>query len=472
MALHSKKTKNKLLITLFSISGFLLLLSWSWLLLYIPSVSNNAGIFLNRYLKQSQSQKESQNSNESTDLETTSSEVNETQSNETKESNSTASNSGSTAAEKLTIDLQVNEGPIYSASDDVCYYIVKAIVTGKPTIVIKFSKDDSSGSLGFNKARINLKRNLKTYTLTATASNSQGTAMDSITLNWGCNSNPVISEAKLSSDTVYINKQYELTVKANDPDGDKLSYKWTVSGGSLVADNLATVKWNTPSKADNYDVKVVVQDNKGGSTSKSISVYVGEVEVTETTEPPSTTPPTTAPPSTAPPTTAPAQTSLDLPKKTNEGGYLEHGGGTYPGGNVYAGDSANNKPCVGFISFDITGLAGKTIDAVALTLSSAAIQGNPLEYLDYFWINVANWGAGPITQNDFNLTGIAIQNFNSPGITCTADKLKSELQKAINSSKSRFQIRVHFAGPYTDNDSSRDGWEYTQSNINLNVKFN
>ncbi len=123
MALHSKKPKNKLLIVLFSISGFLLLLSWSWLLLYIPSVSNNAGIFLNRYLKQSQSQKESQNSNESTDLETTSSEVNETQSKETKESNSTASNSDNNAVEKLTIDLQIYEGPSYSASDDVCYYI-------------------------------------------------------------------------------------------------------------------------------------------------------------------------------------------------------------------------------------------------------------------------------------------------------------------------------------------------------------
>ena len=470
MALHSKKSKNKLLIILFSVSGFLVLLSWSWLLLYIPSVSNKADIFLNRYFKQLQSQEESQNSKESTNLETTSSEVNESQSKESQESNSTASNSDNNTVEKLTIDLQIYEGPSYSASDDTCYYKVKAIVTGNPAPVIKFSKDDSSGSLGSDKAQINLKRNLKTYTLTATASNSQGTVMDSITLNWGCNSNPVISEIKLSSDIIYVDKQYELTVKADDLDGDKLSYKWTVSGGSLAADNQATAKWNTPSKADNYDVKVVVTDNKGGSSSKSISVYVGEVEITETTQPPPTSPPTTSPPTTSPP--PPPQTNLDLPKKTNEGGYLEYGGVTYPGGNVYAGDSANNKPCVGFISFDITGLAGKTINAATLTLSSAAIQGDPLAYLDSFWINVVDWGAELIVQNDFNLTGIAIQSFTSPNITCTADKLKSELQKAINSGKSRFQIRVHFAGPYTDNDSSRDGWEYAQSNVNLNVNFN
>jgi hypothetical protein len=295
--------------------------------------------------------------------------------------------------------------------------------------------------------------------------------MDSITLNWGCNSSPVIAEIVLSSDIVYVDNQYEITAKASDPDGDSLLYKWAVSGGSLTADDQATVKWNTPSKADNYDVKVVVKDSKGANSSKSVLVYVGEVEVTETTpetqEPPPTT--TTEPPATT--TTEPPTTNLNLPKKTNEGGFLEYGGNTYPGGNVYAGDSAGNKPCVGFISFDISGLSGKTVDAATLTFSNVSVSGNPFEYLDSYWINVVEWGVEPIVQNDFNLTGIAIQNFNNPSITCTAGKLKSELQKAINGGKSRFQIRVHFSGPYTDNDNSKDGWEYSQSSINLNVKL-
>lgn len=466
----TKKSQNKLLIAACSVSAFLILISWSWLLLYIPPISNNAEGFLSKYLKNSEDSIET----------TTSSEDKNSQSKETQETKSSENN----LPAKPTISLKIYEGPLYSASDDTCYYKVEAVVTGKPAPTIKFSKDDSEGLLGSSQAQINLKRNMKTYTLTATASNSQGTVMDSITLNWGCNSNPAISEVKLSSDIVYVDKQYELTVKASDSDGDKLTYKWTVSGGTLIADNLETVKWNTPSKSDNYEVKVVVQDIKGGSSSKSISVYVGNVEVAQTTQPPETSPSTTAPPETSPPTTSPPetsppttstspqQTSLDLPKKTNEGGYLEYGEETFAGGNIYAGDSANNKPCVGFISFDIASIAGKTIEAATLTLSSAAVQGDPLAYLDAFWINVVEWGAEPIIQSDFNLPGIAIQSFNSSNITCTAEKLKSELQKAINNGKSRFQVRVHFSGPYTDNDGSRDGWEYAQASVNLNVKYN
>ena len=468
MAKHSKKSQNKLLIAACSVSAFLILISWSWLLLYIPPISNNAEVFLSKYLKNAEDTVET----------TTSSENQNSQSEETRETKSSESNTENdienNVPAKPTIMLKIYEGPLYSASDDSCYYKVKAVVTGKPAPTIKFSKDDSEGLLGSGMAQINLKRNMKTYTLTATASNSQGMVMDSITLNWGCNSNPAISEVKLSSDIVYVDKQYELTVKASDSDGDKLTYKWTVSGGTLTADNLETVKWNTPSKSDNYEVKVIVQDIKGGSSSESISVYVGTVEVAQTTQPPQTSPSTTEPPETSPPTTStsPQQTSLDLPEKTNEGGYLEYKGETFAGGNIYAGDSANNKPCVGFISFDIASIAGKTIEAASLTLGSAAVQGDPLVYLDAFWINVVEWGAEPIIQGDFNLPGIAIQSFNDPNITCTAEKLKSELQKAINSGKSRFQLRVHFSGPYTDNDGAKDGWEYAQSSVNLNVKYN
>jgi len=474
MAKHSKKSQNKLLIAFCSVSAFLILISWSWLLLYVPPISNNAEGFLSKSLKkffiasEDENIKEQDQQNSGDSVETITSE----QTQETESSVSTTENDTEDNVSAVpTIRLKIYEGPTYSASDDTCSYKVKAVVTGKPAPVVQFSKDDSKGLLGSGMSQINLKRNMKTYTLTATASNSKGTVMDSITLNWGCNGNPAISEIKLSSDIAYVSKQYEMTVKASDPDGDKLSYKWTVSGGTLTADNLETVKWNTPSEPDNYEVKVVVMDNKGGSSSESLSVYVGSAEVSETTQSTETTPSTTEPPETTS-QTSPQETSLDLPKKTNEGGYLEHGGETYPGGNIYAGDSADNKPCMGFISFDITGLAGKTINTATLTLSNAAVQGDPLSYLDAFWVNAVEWGAEPIIQSDFSLPGTSIQSFNSSNITCTAAKLKSELQKAINNGKSRFQIRVHFSGPWTDNDGSRDGWEYTQANVNLNVKYN
>ncbi len=479
MAKNSTKLQNKLLIAACSVSAFLILVSWSWLLLFIPPVSNNAEGFLHKYLEPLFTTLENIG-NDTQDSQDTGNTVetiasSESKPEETQETENSTTDTTSNVPSRPTIKLKIYEGPQYSASDDTCYYKVKAIVTGNPAPTIEFSKDDSEGLLGSSQVQINLKRNMKTYTLTATASNSQGTVMDSMTLNWGCNSNPVISEVKLSSDIIYVGKQYELTVKASDADGDKLTYKWTVSGGTLTADNLETVRWNTPSKSDDYKIEVVVQDGQGGSSSKSIPVYVGNVEVTETTQPPQTTPPTTAPPETSAPTT-PQEMSLNLQKIISEGGYLEYVGnesGTHSGEAVYAGDSAGNNPCMGFISFDIpTTLSGKTINTVTLTFSSVTKYDNPLGYLDAFMINVVDWGTGSIVQSDFNLPGVAIQSFNTPNITCTAEKLKSELQGAINGGKQRFRIRVHFSGPYTDSDSARDGWEYAQTSINLNVKYN
>ena len=473
----TKKEKLYFLIPII-ILVFIALASWSWLILLSPPVSSYAEPYINKYFKNLVSSDVTDSAQ--AEKETTVTAADETGNNK-KPSNKesvetstevTAKETSTTqvASSKPSIDLQIYEGPVYSAADDTCYYRIKAVVTGNPKPEVKFSRDDSKGSLGPGTTQINLKRNASSYALTATATNKNGVAMDSITLNWGCNSNPVISEIKLSSDIIYVSQQYDILVKASDADGDKLSYKWTAGGGTFLADNTEVVKWTAPSKPDNYEIKVEVSDSKGGSASKTISVYVGTVAVTETTAAPTNPPVTTSTTTTT--TTEQPPASVNLPKVESEGGYLEYGGQTFSGANIYAGDSENNKPCLGFISFNITGLAGKTVNSVNLTFTNPSISGDPMAYLDSFWINVVDWGAEPIVQNDFNLIGIAIQSFISPNISCTSDNLKTELQKAINSGKSRFQIRVHFAGPYTDNDGARDGWEYSQANINLNVKYN
>ncbi|HEX7560585.1 MAG TPA: hypothetical protein VF347_00165 [Candidatus Humimicrobiaceae bacterium] len=485
-----KKSSNPFLIPII-ILAVIAVLAWSWLLLLSPNFSKKAEPYVNKYFDQIVSVF-SFNSGKTQAQDSSIAQESMGNTGVTTKKNNQSSNESSNSSEiikenissqetaknnkKPSLDLQIYEGPTYSTKDQTCSYSVKAVVTGDPTPVVQFSRDDSKGTLGPNTALIRLKRNATSYTLTATARNEYGTAMDSLTINWGCNMPPVVSEIALSSDVVYVNKDYDLSITATDPDKDSLTYKWTVTGGTLSVDNAPTVKWTTPAAPENYQVKVDVKDSKGALTSKTISVYVGSDKAPETTAPPTTAPPTTAPPTTAPPTTAPPttalqQSSLDVPKKSGEGGYVEYGGETFVGGNVYAGDSSSNKPCVGFISFDITPLAGKTITAARLTFTSSSVQGSPLSYCDSFWLNAADWGAGPIKQSDFNLPGIAIQSFTSPDITCNADKLKSEIQNAINSGKVRFQIRVHFAGPYTNNNSAKDGWEYAQQGIKLNVSY-
>ena len=351
-----------------------------------------------------------------------------------------------------TIELVIDEGPLYSKADDICYYRVRAIVTGEPSPEVSFSKDDSQGSLGSNKAQINLKRDSKSYVLTAIASNKEGEAMDTLTLIWNCNRSPDIKGISLSNDTLYVGKQYEISVDVSDLDGDELSYVWSVAGGSIVDNTAKPAKWNTPGTPGDYKISVTVSDGKGNTSETSIAAYVGEVTIPEDGGEGQT-----------------QSSSLNLPRKEAEGGYIEFGGVTSNGGNIYAGDSANNKPCSGFISFDISNLGGKTVESASLTLSGSSVLGDPLSFYYMLNINVLDWGARAITQDDFKIDGIFVSSYDSPNITCNVSKLKEELQKAINAGKSRFQIRIHFSGPKTDNDGQEDGWRYSQSNINLNV---
>jgi hypothetical protein len=348
------------------------------------------------------------------------------------------------------IIIRIYEGPLYSKADDICYYRIIADVSGEPFPEITFSNDDSLGSLGPDKVQINISRDSGSYTLSATAENSEGSVSDSIKLVWNCNRNPDINGIHLSTDTLYVGEQYEISVEAVDLDGDDIVYTWSVSGGTLEETSHNPVKWNTPDNPDDYTISVSVTDGAENTSEASIIVYVGteSVDTVIVDQEPD---------------------NLNLPRNENEGGYIESGGTTFAGGDIYSGDSDNNKACSGFVSFDISSLAGKTVDAASLTFSNSSVSGDPLAFFELLWINVLDWGAEPITQDDFNLIGTPIASYNIPNITCNVSKLKEELQAAINAGKSRFQIRIHFSGPKTDSDSLSDGWKYTQSNVSMDV---
>lgn len=110
---------------------------------------------------------------------------------------------------KPTVELKIYEGPTYSASDGVCYYRVEAKVTGNPKPKVEFSKDDSDGAWGDYKAQINLDDPSDSYTLKATATNSEGSDEDTIKLEWGCDEEvteptPEPTEPELVESTVNI----------------------------------------------------------------------------------------------------------------------------------------------------------------------------------------------------------------------------------------------------------------------------
>ena len=365
------------------------------------------------------------------------------------ESSDSSSASESTAAGSTapTIKLEIYEGPTYSAGDDICFYRIKATVTGNPAPTVKFSKDDSSGAWGSKKVQVNIHRG-QPYTLTATAKNSAGEANTSINLTWGCgeeNRDPIINNITLSSASIKTGQQYDVTGDVSDPDGDAVTFKWTASSGTTFLDTKNPMKWTAPVAAGPATITLKVADGKGGEASMSKAVDVVS-----------------------------AVTSLNVPKKTNEGGYIESNGTVYAGGDIFVGDSVGNNIVRGHISFDISTLAGKTIDSASMPFNLKQTWGDS-SIFGTLYITVADWGAEPLVSSDYNIGGLAIQSFSSAGggsFTCTAAGLKTELQNAINAGKSRFQIRILWDHEVSNANNAWDGWEYDQSNgAVLNITY-
>ena len=81
------------------------------------------------------------------------------------------------------LSIYIHDGPFYSAADDTCYYVIASEMYGNPYPELTWSRNDGY-SLSEGMAQVYLSRE-ETYTLTATATNSEGTATDTITLSWG-----------------------------------------------------------------------------------------------------------------------------------------------------------------------------------------------------------------------------------------------------------------------------------------------
>jgi hypothetical protein len=345
--------------------------------------------------------------------------------------------------EAPTIELQIYEGPLYSQSDNICYYRIEAIVTGSPTPDVVFSRDDSGGNLGDKKVLINLSDPSDTYVLEATATNSLDTANASVSLDWQCplpNNQPEIDEIIVYSlgDFPTVNHPYAIEVIASDPDGDSLSYKWVVSEGTIDDPNVNLTTWNTPSSSGEYEISVEVDDGNGGIAEDSVILNVYEV--------------------------------TELQPVSNEGGEITRNEAARPGNPPYIGDTDTNEPVRGYISFDIASLAGTEIAFARATFEGELLAGdNPTELVEAVWLEVVDWGNGQIESNDYNLSGILLDESRNPHFSCIDGKLLDELEEATGAGKDRFQLRIRHKGFPTDNDNMADGWSY--QNITLLVYY-
>jgi hypothetical protein len=146
-------------------------------------------------------------------------------------------------------------------------------------------------------------------------------------------------------------------------------------------------------------------------------------------------------------TVNPAVHTVTLNTVAGETGQVVQTGGSGP--SLYVGDTSGNVGSRGFMSFNISGLAGKTVTEAKLNFPGPDIDGNPFADLDGLWIGMTSYtwpppyspGATPMTDRKYSMPGqVVITSFVAPRVSAGAP---------------RFQVSLHFA-KNTDNGNDQD----------------
>jgi hypothetical protein len=89
------------------------------------------------------------------------------------------------------------------------------------------------------------------------------------------NHQPVVTSLQAEPDRVLPLGSCQIVCNATDPDGDKLSYNWSVSGGAITGEG-ATVNWAAPDceASHAFLVDVTVTDGRGGEATDYANILV------------------------------------------------------------------------------------------------------------------------------------------------------------------------------------------------------
>ena len=415
---------------------------------------------------------------------------------------------GAEEDEAPTLKLEISDGPIFSEKDSTCSYEIEAIITGNPQPDIEFNQDDNVSLLTTEKVKVVLNDSSDTYTLEATATNTEGSSTASMNLSWGCEeevSEEVNeeSEEKATEDGEETGKEGEDSeeemqegeVLEGDPEPPELSIY--IHEGPLysAADDVCYYRIASEMYGNPYPKLTWSKDDSDGAFGGGmVQVNLKRGETYTLT-------------ATATSSEGTVNRTLDLswgcdgdgngeninqdngdgepqeiehelavPIVGSESGTIFAETGVSAGPIATAGDNYLNKPTMGFISFDISMLSDINIDEAILNLDGW--YNGDVSFYNKFWINSIYWGPNPIdTVNRMILTGggTVIEGYPTTSgnwdIICYNEILLNEIQKAIDENKPRFQIRIHFSGPITDNDGSPDNWIYNLDNSSLKIKY-
>jgi hypothetical protein len=128
------------------------------------------------------------------------------------------------------------------------------------------------------------------------------------------NQAPAITSLTADPDSLVSGEHSAVTCIASDPDGDTLTYSWSLSGGSKSGGG-PSITWFAPSEGGTFTITIVVDDGNGGTAGEEVTIVSLAMPTPTPTSAPTPTP-TTEPTSVPTPTPMTEPTSAPTPTPT------------------------------------------------------------------------------------------------------------------------------------------------------------
>jgi len=85
---------------------------------------------------------------------------------------------------------------------------------------------------------------------------------------------PVIASLTAAQNQTYPGGTVNVQSVVSDPNGDMINFNWTATGGEFVENGRANTAWRAPKGYGTYEIKLTVDDGKGGSAQATVPITV------------------------------------------------------------------------------------------------------------------------------------------------------------------------------------------------------
>ena len=85
---------------------------------------------------------------------------------------------------------------------------------------------------------------------------------------------PVIASLTAAQNQTYPGGRVNVQSVVADPNNDVINFNWTATGGEFVENGRANTAWRAPSGYGNYEIKLTVDDGKGGTAQATVPITV------------------------------------------------------------------------------------------------------------------------------------------------------------------------------------------------------